>query len=163
MIEIASGKSQWEYPQDQPQQAQANVAPPPAHRSKRQYAAGQDDYYLGGAASAPTMGHASSQSIGNNSQFNQPGFQQPQQPQFFSPAGGQPAAQAPYTGMQQPQQQPRQQQGGMPGPAPYMDGSQNLYGQQQTQQPYGQPGMNQMNQQFGQMGLGGQKPVCCDE
>lgn len=100
--------------------------------------------------------------MGNNSQFVQPGFHQPQQPQFFSPAGGQPAAQPSYPGMQQ-QQQPQQQQGGMPGPAPYMDGSQNLYGQaqaQQQQQPYGQQGVNQMNQQFGQMGLGGQKPVC---
>ena len=139
------------------QQAPAPVSAVP-HRSKRQYAANQDDaYYTGG-------GHGGAGSVDYGQAAGMPNQNQ-QQPQFFSPASG-PAPQL--------QQQPLSQQGPyyqggapgqqpMPGPSPYMDASRMPYGGQQNmppnmQQPaqYGQQpngGMAGMNNQFGQMGV----------
>ncbi|KZT60942.1 hypothetical protein CALCODRAFT_491881 [Calocera cornea HHB12733] len=145
-VHIESGTTQWEPP--------VAVASPPAPISplpaggpggvhhaarKRQYAAGQTQAYLGTPSADPGMGYAQPPPGDGYAQQQQPGPVPQPGGQFFTPGlPDDPAAQA--------AQQPQMQQ-----PAYYA-------GQQQQQQ---QGGVDQLANQFGQMGMGapqGQKP-----
>lgn len=128
--------------------APAPSGPPRAGR--RQYAANTAAYIAGdpamGDAAPGGGGHGHTASMGGPSQF-------------FSPAGNDPAPylqSGPSYGYDQSQQPPQapQQQGGYGG-QPQQGG----YGQQQA--PYGgsQGGVQGLTGQFGQMGMGGPRPV----
>ncbi|KAL0960039.1 hypothetical protein HGRIS_011687 [Hohenbuehelia grisea] len=152
-IESASGRTQWEPPAQgapgagAPDQAAATGSPPPQHHGKRrQYAAGQTQAYYGaGDGPTPDLNYGGAQQQPQQQaaggQFFTPGlaptdnqFQQPQSgPTYYAPQGEPEYINAPGYGQSQPVQAPG-------------------YGQQQ-------PGMgvNQLADQFGQMGMGGQK------
>ncbi|KAJ3836161.1 protein transporter SEC24 [Lentinula raphanica] len=143
-IETATGHTQWEPPtgpsgqMQQPAMETPPVGGAPAHHSKRrQYAAGQTQAYYGSAEETPLL-----------QPMSQPPPQAGMEPQLFTPGLAAPS----FAMQQQGQTQP-----------PYYDPSQ---GQQQQQpeyinshpQPaYGQPNPNALADQFGQMGLGGQR------
>ncbi|PFH49924.1 hypothetical protein AMATHDRAFT_146483 [Amanita thiersii Skay4041] len=144
-IETTTGHSQWEPPAEQPavMETAPSASPPPAHHhhtKRRQYAAGQTQAYYG----TDTFTDASYGAPGMQQQPTAPG------PQLFTP------------GLAAENQFQTQQAQAVPGQPPY-------YGQQpepeyingpaygQPPQPtYGQPVADLANQ-FGQMGIGGQK------
>ncbi|KAG9093067.1 COPII subunit [Ceratobasidium sp. UAMH 11750] len=131
-IQPATGHTQWEVPFEDPQQQQ-----PPAptqhttHSKRRQYAAGQSQAYSGAPdiTPMPPQGYADpSAGVAPAPAFFTPGLQQtPSQPPYYGQDAG-------YTSSAPPQ-------------PPYGQAPQPAYGQQ----------MNQMADQFAQMGMGGQK------
>ncbi|KAG9126513.1 COPII subunit, partial [Ceratobasidium sp. 392] len=134
-IQTETGHTQWELPAfDQQQYHQDSAAQgqpgPPTHSKRRQYAAGQSQAYSGAAEMPPMQPQA----------YADPTAGAQHAPAFFTP------------GLEQTQQQPAYygQDAGYGGPAP-------------AQPPYGQPQpayghqVNQMADQFAQMGMGGQK------
>ncbi|ETW78005.1 hypothetical protein HETIRDRAFT_388085 [Heterobasidion irregulare TC 32-1] len=152
-IETATGRAQWE----PPSAGSPTVSPPPSkspplaqhHAKRRQYAAGQTQVYYGaGDTLAPTQYGAGV------------GGQQPMGGQLFTPGL---AAEQQFATQQQQQQQ-QAPAGGYYGQAAepeYINAP--GYGQQPAV-GYGQPGapvqppVGVLADQFGQMGIGGQKP-----
>ncbi|KAJ3806643.1 protein transporter SEC24 [Lentinula aff. lateritia] len=142
-IETATGHTQWEPPTEPSAQMQqpAMDSPPigaaPAHHSKRrQYAAGQTQAYYG-SAEEPSMLQP----------MSQPSQQAGMEPQLFTPGLAAPS----FAMQQQGQTQP-----------PYYDPNQaqqqpDYINSQQQQPAYSQPNPNALADQFGQMGLGGQR------
>ncbi|KAJ8081655.1 COPII subunit [Marasmius tenuissimus] len=141
-IETATGHTQWEPPaaQNAPQEDPSQSFAPAQHSKRRQYAAGQTQAYYGAAEEQSQYGsHQQGQGQGLGAQQQQGGGQ------LFTPGLAGPNQFA----MQQGQQ-----------PSYYGDQNQQLGQDQQYQQQqpsYGQGGMNQLTDQFGQMGMGGQK------
>ncbi|KIK56698.1 hypothetical protein GYMLUDRAFT_46999 [Collybiopsis luxurians FD-317 M1] len=137
-IETATGHTQWEPPAGPappPSESTPAAAAAPAHHGKRrQYAAGQTQAYYGAEETSMLQ------------PMSQPPPQPGMEPQLFTP------------GLAAPNQFAMQQQAS--GQPPYFDPS---HGQQQPdylngpQQPV-YPNPNALADQFGQMGLGGQKP-----
>lgn len=149
--ETASGHTQWEPPAHGVPpviDASASGSPPPTHHTKRrQYAAGQTQAYYGAAdgltepsyISQSQAGLQTQQPVGGGQLFT-PGLAAEHQ---FQTQQGQPPTpgQAPYYGQQ-------------PDHPDYMNGP--GYGQP-VQPAYGQPSVDALAGQFGQMGVGGQK------
>ncbi|KAG6873665.1 hypothetical protein C0995_012599 [Termitomyces sp. Mi166 len=140
-IETATGRTQWEVPQADPQvpdqQSMAPSAPAAHHSKRRQYAAGQTQAYYGGdGITDPSYGAAGAQQQpAAGGQLFTPGLAAEQQ--FASQQTTQPAY-----------YQPGQESEYINGPA---------YGQ--PQQGYVQGAVDQLAGQFGQMGMGGQKQL----
>ncbi|KAI0261673.1 protein transporter SEC24 [Gloeopeniophorella convolvens] len=149
-VEAATGRAQWEHPGTggaPGQPAAPSASPPPTqagHTTKRrQYAAGQTQAYYGasdGLAAPAYGGVAAPPPAPGGGQLFTPGLvaenqfaQQQQQPQPGAPS---------YYGQQQ-------------GEPEYINAP--GYGQPPTT-GYGQQGVSQLADQFGQMGVGGQKP-----
>ncbi|KAK4704518.1 protein transport protein SEC24, partial [Phenoliferia sp. Uapishka_3] len=116
------------------------TGPPPARGSRRQYAAATASYIAGDGSGPPVPGHGHSASVSLGPSSN-----------FFSPAD--PAPPQPfYNG-----NEPVGQQGGYNGQQAAPQGFQQGYaGQQQQQQQQPVAGLTN---QFGQMGISGQRPV----
>ncbi|KAF8644917.1 hypothetical protein AX16_008199 [Volvariella volvacea WC 439] len=145
-VDTTTGHSQWEPPaqgvQHIPDQL-ASATPPPSthHPKRRQYAAGQTQAYYGTPDPVADAGY-------NLNAPPQPG---PPGPQLFTPGlaaenqfavqQGQPATGPAYYGQQQHEK------------VDYINTPQ--YGQQPA---YGQAGVNALADQFGAMGIAGQKP-----
>ncbi|KAG8720549.1 COPII subunit [Ceratobasidium sp. 394] len=138
-IQTETGHTQWEPPIADAQQFQQDPGlqahhGPPAHSKRRQYAAGQSQAYSGATDMPPIQPQG----------YADPGAGAQHAPAFFTPGleqtQPQPQPQPPYYG----------QDAGYGAPVP----AQPPYGQ--AQPAYGQQ-MNQMADQFAQMGMGGQK------
>lgn len=129
-----------------------SVSPPPAHSTskRRQYAAGQTQAYYG-AADGIAGFEAGYGGAAPQQQQVQP------QGQLFTPglAGEQ------FAGQQQQQQPayygPESDYGGGPGYVQQQQGP--IYGQQLQGPPGQAPQIGALADQFGQMGMGGQKPL----
>ena len=149
--ELATGRTQWEHPQDglDVEGVAAPAAPQATSRAKkRQYAAGESQAYYGNTE--PAFDQSYSQ--------HAPG--QPAGSQFFTPGAN--------DGYPGPAQNPTQ--GGYYGP-PAVSGGQQYPGQgyDQGHPPAGPGAVDQLAGQFGQMnvgaqpqygqGVGGQRPV----
>lgn len=155
MVETATGRTQWEPPVQGPtapiDSVAPSVSPPPAHTTtkRRQYAAGQTQAYYGAADGI--AGFEQGYGVGATQQ------QQPQaQGQLFTPGlaadqqfAGQQVQQPAYYGAEA-------DYSGAPGYGQQQQAP--VYGQQQQQGPPGQAQMGALADQFGQMGMGGQKP-----
>ncbi|KAH7099784.1 CPII coat sec24 protein [Auriculariales sp. MPI-PUGE-AT-0066] len=143
-VEAESGHQQWEHPlENQPQAAygeqdEAQQAAPAGGSRRRQYAAEQTQAYYGDSQPQP--------SYGVDPAYGQPTVGQPAPPQqqLFTP------------GLTSSESQPHAAQG-YPG---YSDPAQQ-YGQQMQQQQQQQPnyGVQQLADQFGGLGVAGQKPL----
>ncbi|KAF9525046.1 CPII coat sec24 protein [Crepidotus variabilis] len=140
-IETTTGHTQWEPPAAGSAETEnappAGVTPAGGHGKRRQYAAGQTQAYYGGeAAPDPAYGQASA-GLGVQQQGGQ----------LFTPGL---AAEGQFANQQQIAQQGGGTQGG------YYGQGEPEYLNQQPQQ-YGQPPVDALANQFGQMGVGGQK------
>ncbi|KAF8887587.1 CPII coat sec24 protein [Infundibulicybe gibba] len=147
-IETASGHTQWEPPAQGAPPAMANTdstSPPPAHTGKRrQYAAGQTQAYYGASDGLAEPGYGQGmqqQQPAPGGQLFTPGLAAEHQ---FQTQQGQPPA---------PGQAPSYY--GQPAEPEYINAP--TYGQP-PQTVFSPPGVNQLADQFGQMGMGGQKP-----
>jgi protein transport protein SEC24 len=147
-IETNSGHSQWEPPAVQPpvMENAPSASPPPAaaHTKRRQYAAGQTQaYYSADGLSEPSYaavpGMQPPQAAGGGPQLFTPGLVA--ENQFQTQQAQAVTTQATYYG-QQPEPE-------------YVNGP--VYGQP-PQPAYGQP-VADLTNQFGQMGMGGQRQL----
>jgi len=142
VTETTTGHSQWEPPAAGPAglEAPASGSPPPqahAHGKRRQYAAGQTQAYYGGAdaVAEPSYGAAGLGAA-------------PQPQQLFTPGL---VAENQFAAQQQGHQPPA------PGQAPYYGQAEPEYinAPSFNQQPqYGQPPVDALAGQFGQIGMG---------
>lgn len=150
-LETATGRAQWEPPAGGVEGSPAPTSSPPpqhgGHTKRRQYAAGQTQaYYSSTDGLAPPPSFAGGpgsqlQAPAAGGQLFTPGLAAENQ---FASQQQQPGGASSYYGQQ---------------PEPDYINSQQAYGQQPSM-GYGQPqpNMGALTDQFGQMGVGGQKP-----
>lgn len=141
--ETATGRKQWEPPTFGPAAPIDALASPlgapsqPSHSKRRQYAAGQTQAYYGAPDPAAVGGYTAGDPAGAPAQLFTPGL----------------AAESQFQQQQAQAQQPPYYQPGQPDYSPY-GGQQPTYGA-----PSSAGQVNQLADQFSQMGVGGQKAL----